>query len=454
LHDAGLNSDVLLFALALTLLTGILFGLAPALRVARTDLQQTLRESGRGSRTDASAGRMRGALVIAEIAISLVLMVGAGLFIRSLWRVQRVPLGFSTDRTLMARVTLPASRYESNEAVSEAYRRMLEQVRTMPGIVRAGASTDVPMNLSGIDMTMRVEGRNLSLGEMPSPQFHMATDGYLEAIGMTLKRGRYLLPADMRADAPRVAVINERTANSVWPGEDPIGKRVACCTFPVLEWREVVGVVGDARSFGQFAPIQLEMFIPYAQAPARTWGFYQRSMALVVQTTGAPADSTGPLRRAIWTVDPSLPLYAVQSFDQIVAISTDGRRFNMLLLSLLAVTGLALAAVGIYGVVVYFVTQRTTEIGLRLALGASNGSVVGMVLRQAALLTVAGITGGTLIAFAVTRAFASLLFEISPTDPLSFALGVGFLFALALLASALPALRATRIDPVRSLADL
>jgi putative ABC transport system permease protein len=454
LREAGLNSHVMLFALALTSLTGILFGLAPALRVARADLQHSLREGGKGSPAGGSADRLRGALVIAEIAISLVLVVGAGLLIRSVWRIQQVPLGFSTEKTLMARAALPAARYASPEAIAEGYRRMLEAVRAIPGIERAGASTDVPMNLAGIDMSVQVEGRNLSVGEMPTPQFHMATDGYLETIGMALKRGRYLLPDDMRPGAPRVTVINQKLADTIWPGEDPIGKRIACCTFPVIEWREVVGVVADARTFGQFTPVPLEMFVPYMQAPERTWGFFQRSMAFVVRSKDAPGDAALPLRRAISSIDPTLPLYAVQTFDEVVAISTDGRRFNMLLLALLAGMGLALAAVGIYGIVAYFVTRRTSEIGLRLALGATSRSVVGMVLRQALALTAMGIAGGMLAALAVTRALTSLLFEISSTDVVSYAFGVTFLFGLALLASALPAIRATRINPVRSLAEL
>ena len=194
------------------------------------------------------------------------------------------------------------------------------------------------------------------------------------------------------------------------------------------------------------------MFLPYTQAPEPSWGPFQRSMALVIKTSGGAADAAAMLRRAVRAVDPSLPLYAIQPLDQVVATSTDGPRFNMLLLTLLAATGLVLAVVGIYAVIVYFVMQRTSEIGLRLALGATNGAVVGMVMRQAALLALAGIGSGVVGAVAATRMLTSLLFEISPTDPVTYALGVTFLFALALFASALPARRATRIDPVKSLA--
>src|SRR4029079_4684600 len=267
--------------------------------------------------------------------------------------------------------------------------------------LRAGASTGIPMNGGGTDVSLTIEGRTLSPGAMPAPQFHLVTDSYFEAIGMPLHYGRYLDASDMRPGAPRVVVINQKAADAIWPGESPLGKRVSCCTVD-MQWREVVGVVGDVRSFGQFAPIQMEMFVPYTQAPPLGWTAFQRSMALVVRTSRV-ADAPNALRQSVKSIDRLLPVFAVQTLDQVVANSTDSRRFNMLLLSLLAATGLALAAVGIYGVIVYFVTQRTAEIGLRLALGASAGSVVRMVLRQATVLAAAGISAGVLVAFAATR---------------------------------------------------
>jgi predicted permease len=450
LSTAGFDGTVLLFAAALTTATGMLFGLAPAIRVARADLQRTLREGARGSSTGAGRDRLRGLLVVAEIGVSVVLIVGAGLFVRSAWRLQQIPLGFSTANGAMARLSLPAARYSSDEAVTTAYRGMLEQLRSQPAVLRAGASTGIPMNGGGTDVSLTIEGRTLSPGAMPSPQFHMATDAYFETIGMPLRRGRSFEESDMLPGAARVVVVNQKAADTIWPGENPVGKRVSCCTQEI-EWREVIGVVGNARSFGQFAPIQMEMFVPYTQAPPLGWTAFQRSMALVVRTS-AIADAPNALRRSVRSIDPSLPLFAVQTLDQVVAISTDSRRFNMLLLSLLAATGLALAAVGIYGVVVYFVTQRTAEIGLRLALGATAGNVIRMVLRQATFLAIAGIGGGVVAAIAGTRVLKSLLFEISPTDPPTYLAGAIILLMVAVVASMLPALRATRIDPVRSLA--
>jgi predicted permease len=454
LHQAAMNSDVLLFTFGITLGAAFLFGLAPALRMARSDLQASLREGGKDSRSIGGRDRLRSVLVVSELTLSVVLVVAAGLFIRSAWRVQQVPLGFAPDRALMARVSLPASRYQSTAATVEAYRQMVERVRAIPGVTNAGGSSDVPMNLAGVDVSIGVEGRTLSLGAMPNPQFHLVTDGYLEAIGMSITRGRALQATDMRPGAPLVIVLNEKAVRDIWPGENPIGKRVACCTMPdLIEWREVVGVVADAHTFGPASPVQMEMFVPYTQAPDAAWGWFQRSIAFVARTKGAPADSTRALRQAIGAVDTSLPLYAVQTFDEVVSSAVDGRRFNMFLMSLLAATGLALAAIGIYGIVAYSVAQRRSEIGLRLALGATGRSIVGLVLRQGAVLASAGIVAGVAVAAGVTRLLSAMLFEITPTDVPTYVAGALLFFAVALLASTLPAMSALRVDPVRTLGD-
>ncbi|HUF81135.1 MAG TPA: FtsX-like permease family protein, partial [Burkholderiales bacterium] len=366
---------------------------------------------------------------------------------------QQVPLGFSAENVLTARLTLPAARYQDPDVVAGAYRRMLEQVRAIPGVERAGASTNIPQWGSSTDAGLTVEGRTFGPGAMPSPHFRLVSEEYFEAVRMPLRRGRLFQASDMTAGAPRAVVINERLASSIWPGEDPLGKRISAWTpTPEPEWREVVGVIGDVRTFGQDDPVEPEMFVPYTQAPGGAWDHFQRSMALVARTAADPADSTSLLRRAVWSVDPSLPLYDVRTMDQVLAISGAARRFGTLLLLLLAATGLALAAVGIYGVIAYFVTQRTPEIGLRLALGATTGSVLGLVLRHGAILALAGISTGIVAALAATRVLTSLLFEISPTDPATYVVGALGLFVIALLACVVPALRAARIDPVRSLA--
>jgi putative ABC transport system permease protein len=454
LQDAGFQTEVLIFAVGISLLTGLVFGLAPALRAAREDLLTTLRQGGKTS-LPAARDRLRGVLVVGEIALAVVLLVGAGLFLRSAWRLQQVPLGFDANGVLTARLALPAQRYESNEAVAAAYRRLLEELRAAPEIRHVGASTNIPLMGGGIDSGIEIEGKKLTPGTRPSPSIRLVTDDYVEAIGMTLKRGRTLKAADMAPDAPPAVMINEQLANVAWPGEDPIGKRLSTWTRDpnTPEWREVIGVIGDVKTFGPDTPARPELFLPYTQPPSAAWPMFQRSLALVARTTTAPAALVSTLRRVVRSVDSSVPLSDVQTMEEVLGADGAGPRFNTWLLSLLASAALLLATVGIYGVIAYFVTQRTSEIGLRMALGATPGSVLVMVVRRGALLALAGIAIGLVAALAATRMVTALLFEITPTDlPTYVAGGVG-LMIVALLACAVPAVRAVRISPMRSLAE-
>jgi putative ABC transport system permease protein len=456
LQDAGLQTEVLLFALGITLLTGLVFGLAPALRAARTNLLTTLRDGAKSSLRGGGRDRLRGVLVVGEIAVAVVLLVSAGLFIRSALRLQQVPLGFDIDGALTARLALPPERYDSDKSVADAYRRILDHTRAVPGIRRAGASTGIPLMGGGPDAAVQIEGEPFSPGSSLSPAIRLITEDYVEAIGMTLIRGRTMQTSDLTAGAPPVVVINERLAGLAWPGEDPIGKRLSTWTraIDVPEWREVVGVVGDVRSFGPDTPARPELFLPYTQPPVLAWSAFQGSMALVVRTVDDPAAFVPSLRGAVRTVDPSLPLYDVLTMEEALAADAAGARFNTWLLSLLAANGLVLAAVGIYGVIAYFVTLRTPEIGLRLALGATPRSVLMMVVGHGATLVVAGVAIGLIAAFAATRMVTTMLFEVSATDPPTYALGAIGLFGVALLACVVPALRAVRVSPMQSLAEL
>jgi len=453
LQDAGLHPDVLLFAVGITLLTGLLFGMVPALRAARENLLTPLREGGKTSLPPARDG-LRGVLVVGEIAVAVVLLVGAGLFVRSAWRLQQVPLGIDTSRVLTARVALPPERYRTDEAVADAYRRMLDEARAVPGLQRVGAATNIPLLAAGPDSGTQIEGKPFIPGQAPSPFVRLVTDQYVEAIGMLLKRGRTLQASDMAAGAPAVVMINEELAKVAWPSEDPIGKRLSAWTRGTEpEWREVVGVVGDVRSLGPDMPPRPEVFMPYTQPPVQAWASFQRSMALVLRTATEPAAQTSRLRRVVRTVDASLPLYDVMTMEEVLGADGVGPRFNTWLLSLLAVAGLLLAAIGIYGVIAYFVTQRIPEIGLRLALGATPRSVLMMVVRHGAVLAVLGILIGLAGALAATRTLTTLLFETTPTDlPTYVAGGIG-LMTVALLACAVPAFRAVRISPTRLLAE-
>jgi predicted permease len=288
-----------------------------------------------------------------------------------------------------------------------------------------------------------------------SPAIRLITEDYVEAIGMTLIRGRTMNSSDMAAGAPPVVVINKRLADLAWPGEDPIGKRLSTWTreVDVPEWREVVGVVGDVRSLGPDTPPMPELFLPYTQPPVNAWRAFQSSMALVVRTADDPAAFASSLRGAVRAVDASLPLYDVLTMEEALAADAAGARFSTWLLSLLAVTGLVLAAIGIYGVIAYFVTQRTPEIGLRLALGATPRSVLMMVVRHGATLAVAGVAIGLIAAVLATRMVTTMLFEVSTTDPATYAMGAIGLFGVALLACVVPAFRAVRVSPMQSLAE-
>ena len=457
LQNAGLQPEVLLFAFGITLLTGLAFGLAPALRAARANMLTPLREGSKSALRGAGRDRLRGGLVVGEIAVAVVLLVSAGLFIRSAWRLQQVPLGFEVRSVLSARLALPPERYAADEAVADAYRRILEHARAVPGIGRAGASTGIPLVGGGPDASVQVEGKPFSPGSAVSPAIRLITEDYVEAIGMVRVRGRTMTASDMAAGAAPVVVVNERLASLAWPGEDPIGKRLSTWTREIdkPEWREVVGVVGDVRSFGPDTPARPELFLPYTQPPVMAWPAFQRSMALVVRvrSTDDAAAHVSSLRSAVRMVDSTLPLYEVLTMEQALGADGAGTRFSTWLMSLLAATGLLLAAVGIYGVISYFVTQRTSEIGLRLALGATPQSVLIMVVRHGATLAVIGIVIGLIAALGATRAVRTLLFEISATDPTTYVVGGMALFGIALLACAVPAVRAVRVSPMQSLAE-
>lgn len=456
LRNAGLQIEVLVFALGLTFLTGIIFGLLPALRAGRPDLLETLRSEGRGRLARSGRDWTRAVLIVGEIAITVVLLVSAGLFVRSAMKLQHVPLGIDAENVLTARVALPAPRYQDASVVASAFGRMLEHLRGVRSIEHAGASTTIPLGGGSIDAGLTVEGRTVEAGSrLPYGHVRLVTAGYLEGIGVTLRRGRLLRESDMTAGGPRVLVINELLASQLWPGEDPLGKRLSGWTEGEQpEWREVVGVVGDIWAFGLSAPPEPELFIPYTQAPAGSWNSFQRSMVLVARVPpagGDAADYSSALRNAVWSVDKTLPLYDVRTMEDRLSASLSARRFLMLLLSGLAATGVLLAAVGIYGVIAYFVTERTAEIGLRLALGATSGSVITMVLRHSAWLAAAGLAVGLVMALAATQVLGSQLFEIQPNDLSTYVLGTLTLLGITLTASALPAMRAARIDPARTL---
>jgi putative ABC transport system permease protein len=450
LGEAGLQLDVLGFAVGATVVCGILFGLAPALRTTRVDLQTELRDGGRGSR-GVVRDSVRAGLIVTEIAVALVLLVSAGLFIRSAHRLQQVATGFDPGGVTMMRVALPSDRYDSATTIHRAFTDIVESMRSIPGVQSAGAGSRVPMWGMNIDIGVRVDGMANDPARPMFGHVRIVTPGYAETIGIPVKSGRTFRAADAMAGAAQVVVVNETFARTVFGKRDAVGKRISGWTSgPEPEWREIVGVLGDVRAFGQDQDIPPELYVPHSQAPQSWWNAHQRNMTIVVKS--GPGASIAPAMRAtLKRVDPLLPSYDVQTMDDVLSQSTATRRFNTVLLTLLGLTGLILAAIGIYGVIAFFVAQRTHEIGVRVALGATAANVVGMVVRQAVTLALIGVVIGGVAAVWATKVLENMLFQVQSRDPVTFVAGAVVLLLVALGASLLPARRAVRVAPVRAL---
>lgn len=447
LGEATLNGAVLLFAVIATMACGVLFGLAPALRATRVDLQSVLRGGGRGS-SSAVRDRLRAGLIVGEIAVTLVLLIGASLFLRSAWRLQQVDPGFDPTGVTMLRISLPADRYDSAEVIHGAFTRIVNEMRGLPGVESAGAGSRVPMLGTSFDVSIRVDGRE---GRDVVGHLRMITTGYMEALGIPLRMGRLFTEADLSTGAAPVVLINERFARAVFGESSPLGRRISgWVAGDEPEWREIVGVIGDLRASGKDRDVPPEVYTPHTQARQSWWNSHQRTMAVVVRAAEGVAMAPA-MRGVMRQFDPLLPVFDVQPLERVIATNNAGRRFNTMLLSLLGGTGLLLAAIGIYGVISFFVSQRTHEIGVRVALGASTRRIVGVVLREALVLAVFGIVLGALASFWATRVLANMLYDVEPNDPIAFGIGAVVLLTVALGASLVPARRAARVDPVRAL---
>ncbi|HEX5724423.1 MAG TPA: ABC transporter permease, partial [Longimicrobiaceae bacterium] len=446
LHQARLDPRVLAFALGLSLVCALGFGLAPALYAA-LPAAGPLRSAAVGPRHD----RFRRALVAAEVAVALTLLAGTGLLVRSALALAAVPPGFEPRGLLTLRLALPADEYRQPEAVARAFSAVVQRVGALPGVTVAGAVNQLPLGGESTDVGLAVEGRSFAAGEAPVAHLRLATPGYLEAMRIPLRRGRAPTARD-GAGSPPVVVINEALARRLWPGEDPLGKRLACCKGAgTTLWREVVGVAGDVRHFGLDASALPELYVPHAQAPAESWTWMDRSMTVVARSSAPPEALAAAARRAVLALDPDLPVYGVRTMEQVMARSTAATRFSLRLFAGLGALGLGLAMIGLYGSLAYFVSQRKQEIGVRLALGAGTGRVLALVVRQGLGTALAGVGIGLLTAPALTRALSSLLYGVRPADPLTLA-AVGVLVLLtAALASYLPARKAARVDPMVSL---
>ena len=446
--NAGVRIDARIFGftLLLSFLTGIVFGLAPALQAAKIDLNEALKQGGGRTGTGAGHRRLRSALVVIEIALALVLLVGAGLLIQAFLRLRALDVGVNPENVLTLRTMLPRNKYGELPKRDAFYRQVVERVRALPGVVSAGYTTAMPLTWKGGTNGFSIEGRGQGPGQ--DAQSRQVSAGYMETMGVNLRQGRFLDERD-DAQAQPVAIINETMARQFWPGEGALGKRFKLGPFDSQNpWVTVVGVVGDVKEMGLEAPAKAEMFFPYQQLPRMLWNMPRD---LAVRTTGDPMSVAAAARQAVWSVDRNQPVSNVRTMNEILAEEVAQRRIGMTLLAAFAALALALASLGIYGVLSYSVAQRRQEIGVRMALGAGRKDVMRMVLADGMRLAAAGVAVGLGVSFALTRLMAGLLFGVSASDLRTLA-GVTLLLTLvALVACYIPARRATKVDPMIAL---
>jgi putative ABC transport system permease protein len=445
--EIRMDGRVLAFTFGVSLITGILFGLIPALAASNPDLNEALKEGGRGGTGTAKRQRMRSAFVIVEIALALVLLAGAGLMLKSFWRLQRVDPGFNPEGVLTMRMLLPFETYQKAAQRGTFYQRVLESIRSAPGVEAVSATSGVPLTQAGSSGT--ISGENSAVGPSDLPveaEWRWVTPDYFKAMGTTLISGRDFTEAD-GAGAPLVAVIDESFARRYYPDEDPLGKRIKRGRLDSTRpWLTVIGVVRNVHSRRLDTPSGVQVYFPFYQDPTAY------NMSLVIRTNMKdPLSLSGAVRTAIRSLDNNQPVYDVFSLRQIVGDSMAQRRFSMLLMSMFAAVALALAAVGIYGVMSYSVLQRTHEMGIRIALGAQTSDVLKLVIGQGMTLTVIGLAIGLAAALALTRLVETQLFGISATDWVTYTEIATLLTAVALLACYLPAHRASKVDPMIAL---
>jgi putative ABC transport system permease protein len=444
LSEIGIDLRVFAFTFAVTILAGILFGLFPALQTSRPNLNETLKDSGQRGGQTGGHNRAGSLLIVSEIALSFILLAGAGLLIKSFLHLREINPGFNPDNVLTMRLTLPPGKYAQGEPRAQIYKQLIDSVKGTPGVQSAGVTLSLPLGGDTFNVGRGVirEGRPMTADEQTNAQYLPVTPDYFQTLQVPLKAGRLFTDQDT-LQSPKVTIVNETMARALWPNENPIGRRFIIWRdekFP----REVVGVVGDTKSSLDKEAGQ-QMYVPYAQDP--TWG----SLSLVVRTVSQPAAIVGSVREAIRAVDRGVPNYNLKTMNDVVSTSAAPRRIPMLLLSVFAGVAMLLAMLGIYGVTSYYVTQRTHEIGVRMALGAQVVDVLKLVLRHAMLLAVIGIGIGVAGAFAVTRYLTSMLFGVKPIDTITFAAVAVVLAVVVFVACLVPARRAAKIDPLEAL---
>ncbi len=442
LNEVGVDARVFGFTLAVSLVTGIFFGLIPAIHASKPDLNEALKEGSRGAMGSSAGKRTRSILVAVEVALSLVLLIGAGLMIKSFARLQQVNLGFNPDKVLAVTLTLSQSRYPEAREQAAFFQETLDRLQSLPGVQSAGATTALPLTLELSGSDFRIEGHpEPEAGKEMLIHTRSVSPGYFGTLGISLLKGRDFSDRD-NSDAPKTAIINNELARTYFSNEDPLGKRV---TFDDGQsWISIVGVIGDVKQLGLDESAKPEVYFPYLQVS-------EPSMSLVVRTGSDPLTLAAAVKNQIQTIDKDLPIDEAKTMEQLLAESVSGRRFNMLLLSVFALVALVLAVVGIYGVMSYTVTQRTHEIGIRVAIGAQPRDVFRMVIGQGMMLAMIGVAFGLVGAFGLTRLMTSMLFGVEPTDPATF-IGIAvLLIGVALAACYIPGRRATKVDPLVAL---
>ena len=444
LAEINIDRWVFGFTLLISVVTGVVFGLAPALQASKIELTEAMKEGSRGG--GGGRGRLRSALVVAEIAIALVVLIGAGLLLQTFRRLQQLDLGFKTGNALTASVILPFTRYPKHEQITAFYQALLERVKALPGVEAVSAIAPLPLSGDMFRISFEVEGRNIPKGELPSSHFRSISLDYFSVMKIPLLAGRAFTERD-NASAPGVVIVNETFANRHFPNENPIGKHIKPGVSVEGEpvWREIVGVVKDVKHRQSLRrDYEPEYYVPHAQIPFN-------GMSLIMRTTNDARSLARSIQQEVQALDRDVPVYRIKTLDQYLGVAVAQPKFNALLLSLFAGLALLLTAIGLYGVVAYAVVQRAQEIGIRIALGAQTGDVLKMVLSQGLKLTTLGLAIGLAAAYALTRYMQSLLFGVKATDPSTFAAIALLLIAVALVACWVPARRATKVDPMVAL---
>ncbi|HEX3229290.1 MAG TPA: ABC transporter permease, partial [Pyrinomonadaceae bacterium] len=445
IHEISVDLRVLGFAFLISLLTGIVFGLAPALQASRIDLNESLKESARGTTGGLRQNRLRAFLIVSEVSLAVILMIGAALLTKSFVRLIDVKPGFDPSHTLTMEVslpTLPPSKYANDEEQAAFFQQLLDRLNHSPGVTAAGAVLSLPLTGAQESTDVFIEGRpKLTAGERPNADYTIVTPDFFKALRIPLLRGRQFSDLD-RKDATAVIIINDALAQRYWPNEDPLGKQITVGFEK--QPREIVGIVATIKQTTLSAGGRHAMYLPHLQRP--TGG-----MSIVVRTSGDPMSLVASARTQIHAVDQSIPVTNIRTMDEVFSESVAQQRFSMLLVGLFGSLALVLAAIGIYGVMAYSVTQRKHEIAVRMALGAKSSRVWRMVLKDGLVLASLGVGIGLGGAFALTRLMSTLLFEVKPTDVQTFATVSALLILVAIVACVVPARRATKVDPLEAL---